>query len=467
MMRSASASLARRLAEQALTFDSPLPPEVSARLKICFLDFLSGAYETLDRGLPWAEQALAVTRPAGGALTANVVGTSLIATPGDAAFVNSVLGHGLVREDMHPASIGHHGIVVWPVLLALAQARPTGGRDFLSAAVVGYEGAGRIGSALFDADLARLFRPTSLIAPLGAVLAGSRILGLSADAATSAFSLAANALAGLNQWPHRGGSEMYFEPGFAARNAITALELAEQGAFASPDILEGEAGVFAAFKRARAPSRIELFADGRFEVLDVFSKPAPACNFAQTACQAAAAIAARNGPSRAIESVSVRVTEAAVRYPGCDYAGPFERTLQAKMSIQFGVAAALVRGTISEENYADLADPEIIRLVGRTTLAASDAFTAAFPAKQGSEVEIRLTDGSTDRQRLENLVPASDAEVRRRFRDSAAALLGPDQPRQVEDLVDGLEDEPDAGRLGRLCARGTHDPVAVRRLVSR
>ena len=33
---------------------------------------------------------------------------------GDAAFANAVMGHGLVREDMHSGSISQLGIVVLP-----------------------------------------------------------------------------------------------------------------------------------------------------------------------------------------------------------------------------------------------------------------------------------------------------------------------------------------------------------------
>lgn len=33
----------------------------------------------------------------------------------------AVIGHGLVREDMHSGSISHLGIVVLPTLLSLAQ----------------------------------------------------------------------------------------------------------------------------------------------------------------------------------------------------------------------------------------------------------------------------------------------------------------------------------------------------------
>jgi 2-methylcitrate dehydratase PrpD len=43
-----------------------------------------------------------------------------------------------------------------------------------------------------------------------------------------------------------GGSEMYFHPGFASRNAISCIELAEAGAVASSDIIEGDAGQLAA-----------------------------------------------------------------------------------------------------------------------------------------------------------------------------------------------------------------------------
>ena len=53
------------------------------------------------------------------------------------------MGHGLVREDMHSGSISHLGIVVLPALLALAQYRRVSGRDFIAAAVAGYEVGGQ------------------------------------------------------------------------------------------------------------------------------------------------------------------------------------------------------------------------------------------------------------------------------------------------------------------------------------
>ena len=287
---SSEVSLARALARTALAVDlGRFDADVIAKAKICLLDFLSCAFEA--RNHPWSRQAIGIAREVGNGAT--IIGTRTLASPGDAAFANATMGHGLVREDMHAASICHHGVVIWPTLLALSERTPLSGATFLAAAIIGYETGAQIGRALFNADLARLYRPTGLVAPLGAALAGSYALGLSEDAATSAMAIAANTSSGLNEWPRAGGSEMYFHPGFAARNAIAAIELAEAGARASETILEGEAGLFAAFRRQPAPTEIRLFAGAEPEIMAVYNKPAPACNFAQTAAQTALARRAR------------------------------------------------------------------------------------------------------------------------------------------------------------------------------
>ena len=450
-------TVARRLAAQAASFLArPLAPDVARKAKTCLLDDLCCAIESRD--LDTSRQARVIVRRIDGG--AQVIGTDLVASPHDAAFANAVMGHGLVREDMHVASIGHHGVVVWPALLALAQGRSVDGVCLLKAAVIGYEAAARIGTALFDAELARLFRPTGLASPVGAALAGACLLGLNETAAVRAVALAANTSSGLNQWPHSGGGDMYFHPGFAARNAVTAVELAAAGAHASADIIEGEAGLIAAFRRKPPRAEIALFADGRAEIMAVFNKPAPACNFAQTPCQAALQIARELGPRRRdIRSVVIRASEAAVRYPGCDYAGPFERPLQAKMSIQYGVAAALANAALEEANYRLPEGPEIRRLIAVMTLAAASGFTAAYPARQGAAVAVELTDGTRLERRLDDVVAASADEVRTRFHRAAAAALGNAAAGDIERFVDALESADDAGQVASLCATCNREAV--------
>lgn len=450
-----AASLTRSLARAALAADlAGFGEDVSAKLKICLIDFLSCCFEAYD--LPTSRQARAIARSR--ADGAAIIGSDILATPGEAAFANGTTGHGLVREDMHAGSISHHGVVVWPTLLALAQGRHPGqacsGAAMLKAALVGYEGGARLGRALFDADLARLFRPTGTVGPIGGALAGAILLGLGEDEIVAALGLAANTSGGLNQWPHTGASDMYFHPGFAARSAVTAVELAAAGAYASETILEGEAGLFAAFRRGAPRAPVALFADGKAEILAVYNKPVPACNFAQTACQAALRVADQIDDPGEIETLTIDLPDAAIRYPGCDFAGPFAHALQAKMSIQYGVAAALRRSVVEEANYARLDEPVILHLAWLASLRRDAAFSAAFPGRQGAEVAVTLRNGTRINHRLTDVVPATESEIRARFRDSAGERLGLRRADEIEGLIDGLETLADAGRIGRLCLAG-------------
>ena len=45
-----------------------------------------------------------------------MIGTKVRASASEAAFANAVLGHGLVREDMHTGSVSHLGVVIFPTI---------------------------------------------------------------------------------------------------------------------------------------------------------------------------------------------------------------------------------------------------------------------------------------------------------------------------------------------------------------
>jgi len=262
------------------------------------------------------------------------------------------------------------------------------------------------------------------------------MLGLTEDAGVSALGFAANATVGLNEWPASGADDMFFHAGFAARNAVTSVELAELGAFASETALDGPAGLFAALRRADRVRAVTPFT-GDLEIFSVYHKPAPACNYAQTACQAALAIGA---DSHDITAIQVKCTAAAIHYPGCNAAGPFQRVLQAKMSILFCVAATMARRSIEESNYRRLDDPEIARLIGVTELEEDLDLTQAYPGVQGSEVIVTLRDGRRLSQRMRDLVPATPEQIRARFRNAAGAAA-----KGIEQKVDDLDQLDEVG----------------------
>lgn len=441
--RPLAARLAAGLAGQG---DREFSAQSRAKVRLCLLDFLACAFEACR--LPWARQAAALATA--GAGPCSIVGSDICAPAADAIFANSVAGHGLVREDMHTAAVSHLGVVVLPPLLALSQQRRVDGRRFAAAAIAGYEVGGRIGRALVSPGFTRNFRPTGFTGPLAAAAAVGRLLGLDEAQMASALALAANMTGGLNQWPHTGADEMFFHPGVAARNGLTAAQLASLGAHGSAGALDGEAGLLPAYRPDRNAPDVRLF-DGAPEIVSVFFKPVPVCNFAQTPCLAALALAKDHRiDSGEITEVVVSATSAAKTYPGCDHPGPFARILQAKMSIQHAVASALLRGVVDESSYKALDDPALLTLAAKIRVETSDEFTSAFPAKQGAEVTVRMRDGRAYSRRLADVAQADPDLIRSRFRAAAAATIGRDAAGAIEAGIDDLDNSSDVGAIVRL-----------------
>ena len=426
-----------------------LAPEVVAKVKLALLDMLSCAFESIS--LPQSVAAIQWAARADGG-PATIIGSSVRAPLSDAAFVNAVLAHGLVREDMHTGSVSHLGVVVFPTLLALAEHHTCSGRDFVRAAVCGYETGAAVGNAVMDQETVKRFRPTGITGPLGGAVAGSLLAELSEDASVSALGLAANTTVGLNEWPAEGADEMFFHAGFAARNAVTSVELAELGAYISGTALDGKAGLFAALGRHGREAHVRMFEGAQPEIMAVYHKPAPACNYAQTACQAALALAQNGVKAADIARIEVGVSAAAMGYPGCNSTGPFERVLKAKMSIQYCVAATLSRGSIEEANYRLLDDGGVKRLIGITTLQEDGGFTEAYPRIQGAQVTVTLNSGEKKTRRLADVIPATPDMIRARFCRSSKAVLGERNTALLEAMVDEIDLLEDVSLICRSLA---------------
>jgi 2-methylcitrate dehydratase PrpD len=438
-------STARWIIEtRAAALDAP----AIEKAKTCLRDMIGIAAQAVD--LPASRQAAALAAAMGGQ-QATLIGRAERASVADAAFANATLAHGLVQEDMHTASVSHIGVVVWPVLLGFSEVKKTSGQMLLCSAVVGYQVMARLGAALITKELARSFRPTGLIGAVGAAAAGACLLGLTEDEAVSALALAANTAGGLNEWPHAGGDDMFFHAGHAARNAVTSVLLARAGARGSESAFDGEAGLFAAYL-GTVPERLDL--GGGWEILEAYHKPAPACNYAQTPAQAALSIAKETPFSPGeIEDVLVKSFPAAIEYPGCNHAGPYRSLLQAKMSIQFVVAATLAAARLDDPALRDFsADGEAARLAKRVRLENDPEFAAAYPRRQGAEVVITLKNGERRSARLPELIALDAIGVHGRFMASVERLFGAARARELDAEIDNLPDQEDAARLARLLA---------------
>jgi 2-methylcitrate dehydratase PrpD len=424
---------------------SHLSDELVAKAKTCLADMIGVAAQAYD--LPSSRQALELAIVMGGR-QATLIGSRSRASVADAAFANAAMAHGLVQEDMHTPSVSHIGVVVWPTLLALSEHAKADGEDLIAAGVAGYQVMGRLGRALITKELARFFRPTGLVGAIGGAAAGARLLRLSEDETTAGLALAANTAAGLNEWPRVGGDEMFFHAGHAARNAVTSVLLAKAGARGAESCLN------ALFSSYRSTARDSLPLDDGWEILEVYHKPAPACNYAQTPAQAAHAVLKKSSfAAEDVERVLVKSFPEAIAYPGCDHSGPYRNLLQAKMSIQFVVAATLAAGRLDDAALRDFSeDGPAARLARRVRLENDAGFASAYPQRQGAEVVVSLKNGRTVSARLASLEPLDAAGVRERFQAAVSRLLGEARATELGRAIDALPAFPDAGIIARLLA---------------
>src|ERR1700761_7150189 len=131
-----------------LDFDS-IPHAVVERTVNLYVDWLGSALA--GKGARPVETIARFARQAGGGLAEGpweVLIYRSRATPYFAAMVNGAASHFAEQDDVHNGSVFHPATVVFPVALALAQARGASGRDLITAAIAGYETGIRVGEFL-------------------------------------------------------------------------------------------------------------------------------------------------------------------------------------------------------------------------------------------------------------------------------------------------------------------------------
>jgi 2-methylcitrate dehydratase PrpD len=423
----------RLLAEEVLALDAG--EKTLRKAELNFLDYLSCALATRD--LPWTRQALAVVSrwPVTGG--SPVIGTNLAVSPPDAAFLNGLMAAFTSRTDIHPSVSGHPCVSIFPTALALLGQKRVSGREFLNAIVAGYEVMGRLGRLLVNDKFRSNFRSTSILGCVSASFTAARILGLDVDRAVSAVALASNWAAGLQEWGHSGATEQFYQGANAARAAVTAALLAEQGVDGSSTILEGKSGLVAAFgDRSRAAELLTRPAGTAWEIELTDIKRVAACTFVQAGVYAAEQLIQRHSFDPAtIKQVEVETYQAALNCPGVDNAGPIDGILAARMSMQHSVASVLVRKGASDDNFFDYDNVAVGAVTPKVTVADNLAFNRIFPKQQAATVRVALSDGKTFSSTVEDVPSFETDGVVSRYRAVAKKVLSERQVNRVEMLV--------------------------------
>ncbi|MGB6344035.1 MAG: MmgE/PrpD family protein [Xanthobacteraceae bacterium] len=208
-----------------LTYEQ-IPIEVRERIKLLILDSLGCAI--YGANLEWCRilretlEALDTTR------RTSVWGTSRRLSSPHAALVNGTQVQGFELDDVHRTAVLHVGAVTLPPLIAVAESHAKlSGRDFLTAAVAGYEIGPRVGLCMGQEHIGQGWHSGATVGVFSAAAGAARALKLSADATVHALGIAGTQSCGLMAAQY-GAMVKRMHAGRAAQSGLYAALLAAQ-----------------------------------------------------------------------------------------------------------------------------------------------------------------------------------------------------------------------------------------------
>ncbi len=375
-------------------------------------------------------------------------------SPPGAALANGMTIDSLDIHDGYVLTKGHAGAAVVPAslaTLALNHEAKVSGQELLTTLVIGYEMALRAGIALHAT--ACDYHTSGAWNALGCAAMTARRLGLTG-----------------NQTGHALGIAEYHGPRSPMMRCIDHPTMLKDGSGwgamtgVSAALLAGNGFTGAPALTVESPAVAEFWAGlgTNWLITDQYFKPDAVCRWAQPAIAGVLALQqAHSLPPETVQRIRVftfyEATRLACRHP--------QTTEEAQYSLPFPVAAALAYGQLgpTELSGPALNDPLVLSLVDRVELVEEPTFSARFPARRLTRVEIETTDGAIFdsgevQARWEAANPPTDTQLREKFRWLAHTSLSESRTAMLEEMIWQCADLSDAADLTALLA----DPLDKR-----
>lgn len=414
-------------AEAAAWRSRPWPAGLEHHARRALLDFFAALLPGAARApATLLAAALAAERGSGNALChADGARTGIR----HAALVNAAAAHTVEFDDIFRDAGHHPGVVTIPPALAAAQARGASMDTLLRALVAGYEVGCRVGLAVQPSHY-RFWHTTGTVGTLGAAAATAVVLGLDEARTAHAIATAATMAGGLQQAFRGEGMSKPMHAAHAAEAGALAALAAERGVTGAPDVLHGPAGFAAATSEDAGKWDRALQGLGEWQAIAAMTfKNHGCCGHIFPALDAVAALRAEHGFG-ADDVASIHVGGYGPTKTVCDR--PDARTEQdARFSVQYCIAALLRLGGVRLAAFepAALGDPLIRAGMAKVSVSLDPELADAYPARRAARVTLRLRDGRVierfqPTRKGDPDDPLSDAELRAKFHELAAPVLG-------------------------------------------
>lgn len=443
-----------------LTYDA-IPEEVRTRIRLLILDSFGCAL--YGAKLEWTEIVLktlsAVDHTSDGC---RVWGLDARLSAPHAALINGTMVQGFELDDVHRKGVLHVGAVTLPALIAVTEMglRKLTGRDFLTAAVAGYEIGPRVGLCMGQEHIGQGWHSGATLGVFSAAAGAAKGLGLTAEQTVHALGIAGTQSAGLMAAQY-GAMVKRMHAGRSSQSGLYGALLAANGFTGITDVLESEYGGFCTtFSRSQDRFNLAELTNElgtRFEAMGIALKFYSCVGSNHTTLDAIRAMQARHpfGPDD-VARIVVHGSQVTVDHVGWPYKP--EGLTSAQLNLPFCVATYMLEGDCFVEQFTEdcVADPARMAWSARVETEHDPAITAkGAGARHEVWVEVFLKDGTKLQDRCEAARGserhfASETDVVEKFEKLAVHALPESRVAELRDAVLNIEDLEDAGEIARL-----------------
>lgn len=361
-----------------------------------------------------------------------------------AAFINAAMGHILDFDDIK-LNIGHPSVTIIPAILSIGEFFDSSGAEVLTACVIGIEVSSKIANWLEPEQSKFGWHQTCTSGIFGATAAAGKLLKLDKKALYNALGLAAIFASGLKR--SKGTLAKSVQVGQTAKNAVDAALFGEIGITSDSSIFHGKLNFAQAISKKNI-EKYDLQTFGKsFEIMDVGFKCYPSCASTHTAIDAILLL--QKEESIEIDSINnIRVGTVPMILDSLVYNMP-NNPLEAKFSMQFCVAVAILEGAVLHEHFTQtvLEDPKIQYMMKKISMHHhADLKSLGYKGTQNSIVEIEFKDGSrrisrVDIPRGHPKNPVSINELINKYKYCTKGILTEKNQAESIEIILGLDYE--------------------------
>jgi aconitate decarboxylase len=436
-----------------------VPDEVRHRIKLLILDSLGCALYGAD--LEWSRILQEKLAGLDATRTCAVWGTRGKLSAPHAALVNGTQVQGFELDDVHRAGVLHVGAVVLPALIPLAELKAgMSGREFLAAAVAGYEIGPRVGLCMGPAHIASGWHSGATLGVFSAAAGAARGLRLDADRTVHALGIAGTQAAGLMA-AQFGAMVKRMHAGRSSQSGLYGALLAQAGFTGIVNVLESPYGGFCTtLSQSSDKFNLAELTAGLGEVwqtMGIALKFYACVGTNHTTLDAIRDMQSERPFGAAdVRKIVVHGSEVTVNHVGWKYVP--QGLTSAQLNMPYCVATWLLDGDCFVDQFTEdkVADPARMAFAEKVEVVHDPAITAlGAKFRHKVHVEAHLNDGTVMKRTVEAARGserkfASDSEIVAKFEKLAVKVLPQAQVARLRDAVLGLEKLEDASQLARL-----------------